>query len=112
MSARTCTREPCARPAILIPDQDVLINTIPLREAKDSSAIENIVTTNDALFRYASLETEEADAGDQGSARYRTALYRGIRPSTSRPLTTNVAIDICRAIKGVDLDIRRTPGTS
>ena len=36
-----------------IPNQDVLINTIPLREAKDSSAIENIVTTNDKLFRFA-----------------------------------------------------------
>ena len=39
----------------LIPDQTVLINSIPLLEAKDSSEIENIVTTNDALFREASL---------------------------------------------------------
>jgi Fic family protein len=44
--------------AFLIPNQDVLINTIPLREAKDSSAIENIVTTNDQLFRYASVDPE------------------------------------------------------
>ena len=45
----------------LIPDQSVLINTIPLLEAKDSSEIENIVTTNDALFREAS-QAPGADA--------------------------------------------------
>src|SRR5262245_8647713 len=44
--------------AKLIPNQDVLINTIPLREAKDSSAIENIVTTNDKLFRFANVDPD------------------------------------------------------
>ena len=34
----------------LIPNQNVLINSIPLREARDSSAIENIVTTDDKLI--------------------------------------------------------------
>src|SRR5437764_735599 len=37
----------------LLPNQDVLINTIPLLEARASSEIENIVTTTDQLFRYA-----------------------------------------------------------
>ena len=36
--------------AMHIPNQTVLINSIPLREARDSSAIENIVTTNDKLW--------------------------------------------------------------
>ena len=45
----------------LIPNQDVLINTIPLREAKDSSAIENIVTTDDKLFRYAATQENDED---------------------------------------------------
>ena len=39
----------------LIPNQSVLINTIPLLEAQASSEIENIVTTTDALFKYAQL---------------------------------------------------------
>jgi len=39
--------------AELIPNQAMLINTIPLLEAKDSSEIENIVTTTDQLFQYA-----------------------------------------------------------
>ena len=42
--------------AALVPNQDVLINSIPLREAKDSSEIENIVTTNDKLFQYANAD--------------------------------------------------------
>ena len=46
----------------LIPNQDVLINTIPLLEAQASSEIENIVTTTDALFRYAQIDPENADA--------------------------------------------------
>ncbi|MBU6436233.1 MAG: Fic family protein, partial [Betaproteobacteria bacterium] len=36
--------------AELIPNQAMLINTLPLLEAKDSSEIENIVTTTDQLF--------------------------------------------------------------
>jgi cell filamentation protein, protein adenylyltransferase len=98
--------------AKLIPNQDVLINTIPLREAKDSSAIENIVTTNDKLFRYASVDPEKADNATKETLRYRTALFQGYRDIQRRPLTTNVAISICRAIKNVELDVRKTPGTS
>ncbi|MGE0630400.1 MAG: Fic/DOC family N-terminal domain-containing protein, partial [Hyphomicrobiaceae bacterium] len=62
--------------AKLIPNQDVLINTIPLREAKESSAIENIVTTNDRLFRFANIHPEQADAATKETLRYRTALMR------------------------------------
>ena len=43
----------------LIPDESVLINTIPILETRDSSEIENIVTTNDALFRQANLPDDE-----------------------------------------------------
>jgi Fic family protein len=99
--------------AALIPNQDVLINSIPLREAKDSSAIENIVTTNDKLFRFANADATQADGATKETLRYRTALLRGYESLKSgRPLTTNIAVDVCRAIKDVDLDIRRTSGTN
>lgn len=99
--------------AALIPNQDVLINSIPLREAKDSSAIENIVTTNDKLFRFANADSHQADIATKETLRYRTALLRGYESLKSgRPLTTNTAIEVCRAIKDVDLDLRRTPGTN
>jgi Fic family protein len=95
----------------LIPDPAVLINTIPLLEAKSSSEIENVVTTTDRLFEYA----ERADAADPATKealRYRTALREGFEDLKRRPLSTATAVRICRTIKGVDIDIRRTPGTA
>ena len=96
----------------LIPNQDVLINTIPLREARDSSAIENIVTTNDSLFKYANINAEQADDATKETLRYRTALMEGFRDIQTKPLTTRTAVMVCRAIKNVDLDIRQVPGTA
>lgn len=96
--------------AALIPNQDVLINTIPLREAKDSSEIENIVTTNDKLFEFAQVDADQADSATKETLLYRTALLQGYRDIQSRPLTTRTAVEICRIIKATDLDIRRTPG--
>lgn len=95
-----------------IPDQTVLINTIPLLEARASSEVENIVTTNDALFREASLGGGEADAATKEALRYRGALYHGFQSLADRPLSTRTAIDVCSAIKGVDMQVRRTPGTA
>jgi Fic family protein len=98
--------------ASLIPNQTVLINSIPLREAKDSSEIENIVTTNDKLFRYASIDEEKADPSTKETLRYRSALLQGYLSLKDHPITTRTAVTICRAIKNVDLDIRKTPGTT
>ena len=95
-----------------IPDQSVLINTIPLLEAKDSSEIENIVTTNDALFREASHTDDGNDPAAKEALRYRAAIYSGAESLKTRPLTARTAIEVCSQIKGVDLDIRTTPGTT
>lgn len=100
--------------AELIPNQAMLINTIPLLEAKDSSEIENIVTTTDQLFQYAQSPAhgqDNADPATKEALRYRTALHRGYQSIKDRPLCTATAVDVCRTLKGVDMDIRRTPGT-
>jgi Fic family protein len=97
---------------LLIPDQAVLINTIPLLEAKDSSEIENIVTTHDELFREASLSEAESDAATKEALRYRGAVYAGVASLQRQPLTTTTAVDICRTIKAPHMDIRNTPGTA
>lgn len=60
----------------LIPNQAILINAIPLQEAKLSSEIENIVTTQDALFQAALDENRNADFATKEVLRYRTALRR------------------------------------
>ncbi len=96
----------------LIPDQSVLISTIPLLEAKDSSEIENIVTTNDALFKEASETDHEGDPAAKEALRYRTALYDGYESLELRPLTTRTALEVCRTIKGFEMDVRTTPGTA
>jgi Fic family protein len=96
----------------LIPDPNILLHAIPNLEAKDSSAIENIVTTNDALFREASLGDQAALPATKEAARYRNALYSGVDALRSRPLSTKIAVDVCRIVTGVDLDIRSTTGTT
>ena len=97
----------------LIPNQAVLINTIPLLEAQASSEIENIVTTTDRLFRFADRVAEEqADPATKEALRYRTALYEGFKELAKRPITTATAVQICRTIRGVEMDVRSTPGTA
>ena len=96
----------------LIPNQAVLINSIPLLEAQASSAIENIVTTTDQLFQYADDRSGSADPATREALRYRTALRQGFASLSRHPLTTRTAVEVCRTIKGTDIDIRNTPGTT
>lgn len=97
----------------LLPNQGLLINMLPLLEAKDSSEIENIVTTNDRLFQYAQESNEtQADPATKEALRYRTALLQGFRTLSERPLSTTTAITVCSIIKGKAMDIRKVPGTS
>ena len=96
----------------LIPNQGVLINTIPLLEAQASSEIENIVTTTDALFKYAQIDPEQADAATKEALRYRTALRQAVESLDSKPLSTSTAVKVCSTIMGREMEIRRVPGTT
>ena len=97
----------------LIPNQAILINSIPLLEAQASSEIENIVTTGDRLFQFASTTSEVGiDPATKETLRYRTALAEGFASLQARPLATRSAVEICSTIKGVDMDIRKRPGTT
>ncbi|MFO7748154.1 MAG: Fic family protein [Orrella sp.] len=109
ISARAALAE-LKQAAELIPNQTMLINTIPLLEAKGSSEIENIVTTTDKLFQHAQWESQ-ADPATKEALRYRSALNKGYQSLKERPLCTATAVEICRTLKGVDMDIRNTPGT-
>ena len=97
----------------ILSNQDVLINTIPLLEARASSEIENIVTTTDQLFRYAQPDRQAlADPATKEALRYRTAMRRGVELLKKKPLTTATAVEVCRTLLGVNLDVRRVPGTA
>jgi len=98
--------------AELIPNQTILINTIPLLEAKDSSEIENIVTTTDELFKYAEGNEKQADLATKETLWYRKALYEGYQSLSKRPLSTNTAVTVCSTIIGSEMRIRRVPGTA
>lgn len=95
----------------LLPNQGLLINTLPLLEAQGSSEIENIVTTTDRLFEFAQQEGF-ADSATKEALRYRTALYQGYLALAARPLNTSTAVTVCSTIKATDMDIRKVPGTT
>jgi Fic family protein len=95
-----------------IPNQAILINSIILQEAKASSEIENIITTNDALFQAFSAKTSQIDAATKEVLRYREALWEGFNDLKNRPLlTTNLFIRIVQTIRANNAGIRNTPGT-
>jgi len=113
---RQCIRSRAAlaelkRAAELLPNQGVLINTLPLLEARASSEIENIVTTTDRLFQFRNFG-DQADAATKEALRYGTALLEGFRSLEQRPLSTWTAEQVCSRIKGLDMGIRRVPGTA
>jgi len=96
--------------ARLIPNQGMLINTLPLLEAKASSEIENIVTTMDKLFENVHREGN-IDPATKEALRYQHALMEGYRALDKRPLTTTTAETICTRIRGVEMRVRQVPGT-
>ena len=98
--------------AELIPNAAVLVNALPLLEARASSEIENIVTTTDKLFEYADIAEDKADAATKEALRYRTALFEGSKMVKRGMLSTDMAIHICSTIKGMELDIRAESGTT
>jgi len=97
--------------ANLIPNQAMLINSLPLLEAQASSEIENIVTTSDQLFRFSSIG-DQADAATREALRYRTALFEGYKSLDTKPLCTSTAELICSTIKDRAMAIRKVPGTA
>jgi len=98
--------------AHLIPNPAILINTLPVLEARASSEIENIVTTADRLFQHAQDETQAADAATKEALRYRTALSQGFVSLAKKPFSTATAVKVCRTLRGIDIDIRKIPGTA
>jgi Fic family protein len=63
--------------SVVIPNQGLLINTISLQEAKISSAIENIFTTDDELYKAFSDQNTETNGASKEVLRYREALWSG-----------------------------------
>ena len=95
----------------LIPNPGMLINTLPILEARASSEIENVVTTADKLFQHLQADGS-ADPATKEALRYRSALLEGVRAIKKRPLVTRTAEAICTQIKGTEMTVRKIPGTA
>jgi Fic family protein len=95
----------------LIPNQTILLRAIALQEAKLSSEIENIVTTDDKLYRALSRDDASVDPSTKEVLFYQEALWYGYQRLKERPLGTGLFVEIANIIKQTDAGIRRTPGT-
>ena len=95
-----------------IPNQTILINSLILQEARTSSEIENVVTTNDKLFKAFSSSNRSIDPQTKEVLRYRQAIWTGYNRLKKRSvLSNNLFVEIFRIIKQTDDGIRRTLGT-
>jgi Fic family protein len=99
--------------AASMPNQDILISTLGLEEAKYSSAIENIVTTHDELFRDAAFPENGGSAATKEVARYRQALRVGFEAvRRSGLLTNNHILCIQLELEQNTAGFRKLPGTA
>ncbi|MDD3770171.1 MAG: Fic family protein [Sulfuricurvum sp.] len=94
-----------------IPNQRMMIDSIVLQEARLSSEIENIVTTNDELYRAAADMDGLFDSHTKEVLRYRQAIWYGYEQIQKRPLSANLFVEIVRIIKQINMDVRKTTGT-
>jgi Fic family protein len=96
-----------------IPGQDILINTLVLQEAKDSSEVENIVTTHDELYKSSLDVTEYISSESKEVQNYVAALKRGFNIVLEKKvLTTNGILEIQEILERNNAGLRKIPGTS
>lgn len=94
-----------------IPNESMLISTLALQEAQSSSEIENIITTQDQLYKF-TLHSEQVDPTTKEVAFYARALQFGYeRVKKSQSLTLNTVIEIQQILEGNRAGLRKTPGT-
>ena len=95
-----------------LPNPLLFIDTINLQEAQASSAIENIVTTQDALFQASVADLKIGNSVTKEVIHYKDALWFGVKEINKRPiLTTNLFISLVQIIKENQSGIRNLPGT-
>lgn len=96
-----------------IPDQAILINTLGIQEAKDSSAIENIITSLDELFKGELNLSQSPSSEAKEVQNYIEALKKGFSLISEKQLLTNKEIiSIQEVLEKNRAGFRRTPGVS
>ena len=98
---------------INLPNPTLFLDTIYLQEAKASSEVENIITTNDELYKSLVADRKIEHSATKEVLNYKEALWLGLEQLKTKPfITTNLCIKIVQCIKQNDASIRVTPGTT
>jgi len=96
-----------------IPNEAVLINTLTLQEAKDSSEIENIITTHDEIYKSSLFEGVIQDLPTKEVSQYAKALRAGFSSVKENGLiTTNLIISLYQELEQSDGGLRKQAGTT
>ncbi len=96
-----------------LPNPTLFLDTIYLQEAKASSEVENIITTNDELYKSLVADRKVENSATKEVLSYKEALWSGLEQLKTKPfITTNLCIKIVQCIKQNDASIRITPGTT
>lgn len=96
-----------------LPNPTLFLDTIYLQEAKASSEVENILTTNDDLYKSLVADRKVENSATKEVLSYKEALWLGLEQLKKRPfITTNLCISIVQYIKQNKASIRNTPGTT
>lgn len=96
-----------------LPNPTLFLDTIHLQEAKASSEIENIITTNDDLYKSLVADKNFGDLAIKEVLSYKEALFNGLKTIEKRPfISTNLCVAIVQSIKKNNAGIRTTLGTT
>lgn len=96
-----------------LPNPGLFLDTLHLQEAKASSEIENIITTNDDLYRAVVADKKFDNPATKEVISYKEAIWLGFKSLEEKPfITTNLCIEIVQCIKQNTAGIRTTPGTT
>ncbi len=99
--------------AKILPNPDILLNAIILKEARASSEIENVITTQDKLYQALSAKGIQVDSSTKEVLRYREAMLYGFHFIKRKDfLSVNAIIEIQRILEENAADIRKLPGTA
>ncbi|MBX9853360.1 MAG: Fic family protein [Cytophagaceae bacterium] len=99
--------------AKILPNPDILLNAVILKEARASSEIENVITTQDKLYQALSAKGVQIDSATKEVLRYREAMLYGFHFIQKKGfLSTNAIIEIQKILEGNAAGIRKLPGTA
>jgi Fic family protein len=97
----------------ILPNPEILLNAVVLKEARASSEIENVITTQDKLYQALSAKGDQIDTSTKEVLRYREAMLFGFRTIQKKHiLTINTIIEIQQILEENNAGIRKLPGTA